>query len=118
MSDGVVLEADVYYPSDPAPARPPAGKFPVVLSQTPYGKRSVTTTQSFGEYGGDGYFPYLVKRGYINAIVDVRGTGSSQGKFGLFSRRDARDGAELVRWAAGWSGRAARSAPPDIRTPA
>ena len=101
MSDGVVLEADVYYPSDPATGAPAAGKFPVVLSQTPYGKRSATTTQSFGEYGGDGYFPYLVKRGYINVIVDVRGTGSSQGQFGLFSKRDARDGAELVRWAAG-----------------
>ncbi len=101
MSDGVVLEADVYYPSDPSTGAPAAGKFPVVLAQTPYGKRSATTTQSFGDYGGDGYFPYLVKRGYINAIVDVRGTGSSQGDFGLFSKRDARDGVELVRWAAG-----------------
>ena len=72
-----------------------------MLAQTPYGKRSATTTQSFGEYGGDGHFPYLVKRGYINAVVDVRGTGSSQGDFGLFSKRDARDGVELVRWAAG-----------------
>ena len=101
MSDGVVLEADVYYPADPSTGAPAPGKFPVVLAQTPYGKRSATTTQSFGEYGGDGHFPYLVKRGYINAVVDVRGTGSSQGDFGLFSKRDARDGVELVRWAAG-----------------
>ena len=41
-----------------------------------------------------------MRRGYINAIVEVRGTGSSGGEFGLFSARDAQDGAELVRWAA------------------
>ena len=101
MSDGVELAADVYYPADPATGAPRPGRFPVVLSQTPYGKRSFVTTQSFGQFGGDGYFPYLVNRGYINAIVEVRGTGSSGGEFGLFSSRDAADGVELVRWAAG-----------------
>ena len=100
MSDGVELAADVYYPADPATGEPVTGRFPVVLSQTPYAKRSFVTTGSFGEFGGDGYFPYLVQRGYINAIVEVRGTGSSGGEFGLFSARDAKDGAELVRWAA------------------
>ena len=101
MSDGVELSADVYYPADPATGAPAPGSFPVVLSQTPYGKRSFVTTQSYGEFGGDGYFPYLVRRGYVNAIVEVRGTGSSGGEFGLFSARDATDGVELVRWAAG-----------------
>ena len=101
MSDGVVLAADVYYPTDPKTGGPAEGPFPVILAQTPYGKNSVPTTQGFSPYGGDGYFPYLVERGYINAIVDVRGTGASQGDFGLFSARDAEDGVELVKWAAG-----------------
>ena len=100
MSDGVTLAADVYYPTDPKTGEQAKGNFPVVLAQTPYGKRSVTTTQGFRPYGGDGYFPYLVERGYINAIVDVRGTGYSEGSFGLFSKRDAKDGAALVDWAA------------------
>lgn len=100
MSDGVELAADVYYPADPDTGAASRGPFPVILSQTPYGKRSFVTTQSYGEFGGDGYFPYLVRRGYINAIVEVRGTGSSDGDFGLFSPRDAADGAELVDWAA------------------
>ncbi len=108
MSDGVELSADVYYPADPATGAPAPGKFPVVLSQTPYGKRSFVTTQSYGEFGGDGYFPYLVERGYINAIVEVRGTGSSSGEFGLFSARDGTDGVELVRWAAGLHGSSGR----------
>jgi uncharacterized protein len=99
MSDGVELSADVYYPADPHTGEISAGRFPVVLSQTPYGKRSFVTTESYGRFGGDGYFPYLVQRGYINAIVEVRGTGSSGGDFGLFSGRDAKDGAELVNWA-------------------
>lgn len=99
MSDGVTIAADVYYPAGPD-GQPAAGDFPVVLAQTPYGKRSVTTQEGFGEFGGDGYFPYLVARGYINVIADVRGTGSSQGAFGLFSDRDAQDGVALVDWAA------------------
>ena len=84
-SDGITLAADVYYPTDPETGERAKGRFPVILAQTPYGKRSVTTTQGFRPYGGDGYFPYLVERGYINAIVDVRGTGSSEGAFGLFT---------------------------------
>jgi uncharacterized protein len=92
MSDGTTLAVDVYYPTGPGP-------FPVVLAQTPYGKRSVTTKEGYRPYGGDGYFPYLVRRGYINVIADVRGTGLSDGDFGLFSERDAQDGVELVKWA-------------------
>ena len=99
MSDGVTLSTDVYYPTDKRTGEPAPGPFPVVLTQTPYGKRSLTTTQGYNPYGGDGYFPYLVRRGYINAIADVRGTGASGGDFGLFSARDAGDGVELVRWA-------------------
>jgi uncharacterized protein len=99
-SDGITLAADVYYPADPETGKQAPGPFPVILAQTPYGKSSVTTKEGFRPYGGDGYFPYLVERGYINAIVDVRGTGASEGDFGLFSKRDAQDGAELVDWAA------------------
>jgi putative CocE/NonD family hydrolase len=102
MSDGVDLRADVYWPTDPATGAPARGRFPVVLSQTPYGKRSAVTTSSGNtpEGGGNGHFPYLVRRGYINVVADVRGTGSSDGDFGLFGPREVRDGVELVRWAA------------------
>src|SRR2546430_1009974 len=37
MSDGVVLMADVYRPAD-AKGKPVAGRFPVLLTQTPYNK--------------------------------------------------------------------------------
>src|SRR3954464_4727063 len=38
MADGTVLRADVYYPTDPRTKHRAAGRFPVVLTQSPYGK--------------------------------------------------------------------------------
>lgn len=101
MSDGTQLAADVYVPTDRATGAKVRGHFPVILAQTPYGKRSALTTRASGSSatGGDGYYPYLVQRGYVNAVVDVRGTGSSQGRFELFGPREVRDGPELVSWA-------------------
>lgn len=100
MSDGAQLAVDVYVPTgaDGTAAR---GRFPVILSQTPYNKRSAVTTQSMGpSYGGDGFYPYLVQRGYIDVVADVRGTGESAGDFSLFGPREIQDGVELARWAA------------------
>ncbi|HUE28837.1 MAG TPA: CocE/NonD family hydrolase, partial [Solirubrobacteraceae bacterium] len=100
MSDGVQLAADVYRPMLASGADAP-GRFPVILSQTPYGKRSVVTTQSMGQgMGGDGFYPYLVQRGYIDVVADVRGAGSSDGDFSLFGPREMQDGVELANWAA------------------
>ena len=101
MSDGVRLAVDVYRPTSLSTGRPAKGRFPVILSQTPYGKRSATTTRSMGPgFGGDGFYPYLVQRGYIDVVADVRGTGSSDGTFSLFGPREMRDGVELAKWAA------------------
>ncbi len=104
MSDGVQLAVDVYRPTLSSGANAP-GKFPVILSETPYGKRSAVTTMSMGQgMGGDGYYPYLVQRGYIDVVADVRGSGSSDGDFSLFGPRERQDGVELARWAASLPG--------------
>jgi hypothetical protein len=101
MSDGVELAVDVYVPTDAATGQPAAGPFPVVLSETPYDRRSpVTTSSSGGDLGGNGYYPYLVRNGYIDVVADVRGTGASDGDFGLFDQREIQDGVDLVHWAA------------------
>lgn len=103
MSDGTVLRADVYFPTDKASGAAAAGSFPVILTQTPYGKNSGSAA---GFPGGEqlaglsGTNPYLVKRGYIDVIADVRGTGASEGSWSLFDPAQGRDGAQLVRWAA------------------
>ena len=87
MSDGVVLNAEIRRPNAP-------GKFPVIVTITPYngtnGAISVTND-------------YLVQRGYVQVIVDARGTGESQGTWDSFGTREQRDGYEIVEWAAAQS---------------
>jgi putative CocE/NonD family hydrolase len=97
MPDGRVLRANLARPTLKGTTTPAEGPFPVILVQTPYGK-SVSGT-GLGELP-----PYLVERGYIGAVVDVAGTGGSEGQSMLFGRQEAEDGAELVRWAAALPG--------------
>jgi putative CocE/NonD family hydrolase len=95
MSDNIVLRADIHYPTVPATGQAAAGPFPVLLSVTPYGKKAPPPAAQIG----GGATPFLIKRGYIEAMVDVRGTGASGGSFEMFGPRQAQDGAELVKWA-------------------
>lgn len=55
MKDGTVLRANVYYPA--RNGHPAAGRFPVLLTQTPYGK---DVAGSAGAATGED--AYLVKR--------------------------------------------------------
>ncbi len=48
MSDGVVLRADIHYPTVPETGRPAAGPFPVLLSMTPYGKKAPQPAAQIG----------------------------------------------------------------------
>lgn len=89
MDDGVVLRADVLRPAR-ADGTAAKGPFPVVLTETPYNKN--TPAENFEN-------DYLVKRGYIQAIVDVRGTGSSGGRWTSFGPREQRDYYETAVWA-------------------
>ena len=89
MSDGVQLNAIVYRPDAP-------GTFPVIVTLTPYnGGTTIVGSEN----------AYLVQRGYVQVVVDVRGTGSSGGYWNDFGSREQLDGPEVVEWAAGqpWS---------------
>jgi putative CocE/NonD family hydrolase len=88
-SDGIRLDADVY--------RPQAnGDFPVLLMRLPYGRRIASTVT----YAHPSWY---ASQGYIVAIQDVRGRGTSEGSFRIFAD-DVRDGGEAVAWAAGLAG--------------
>jgi len=100
MSDGVVLHANVVLPSANG-NKPNAGSFPVLLTQTPYNKNS--TGLNFEDDA-------LVEHGYAQVIVDVRGTGSSQGNWDSFGAREQADGGELVDWLTGTNLRIAKPA--------
>ena len=91
MDDGVQISVSVVYPTDPATGARAKGRFPVLLTQNPYG-----TGRSEPTAGGN----YFVQRGYIYVASAVRGTGASGGQVSWFGQRQGRDGAELVDWAA------------------
>ena len=86
MRDGVELSADVYRPDA-------SGKFPVLLSRTPYTKTGALKTAQ-----------YFAERGYVYVAMDVRGRGDSDGRFVPY-RNDGRDGYDAVEWCAAqpWS---------------
>ena len=105
LTDGTTIYADVYYPTDEATGQAARGEFPVAMMITPYGKRGAAATGDISgeEEGGVGLFktlPALVRRGYINVVTEIRGTGRSEGTFDLLDPQQGKDGAELVRWAA------------------
>src|SRR3954447_1985215 len=85
MPDGRVLRAAIHAPAIKGTKTPAPGKFPVVLVQTPYSK-------TVGDLGVGAVPPYLVKRGYLGVIVDVGGTGGSEGQSQLFGTQEAKDG--------------------------
>ena len=85
MDDGVLLDATVAYPTDPATGERATGRFPVILDQTAYSEQPAT---------------FFVQRGYIFVLVDARGTWASGGTFGYVSQRDHEDGVETLQWVA------------------
>jgi len=102
MRDGVRLAGDVYLPDAP-------GKFPAMLAYEPFGKKHEEMAlrfppQSRPSHLWDGNLesgdtPYLISRGYAHVIVDVRGTGDSDGEFTnlMGGGRDVHD---VVEWIA------------------
>src|SRR5947208_7685709 len=84
MSDGVLLGSDEYVPTTGCPC-------PTILVQTPYRK------SGSGVPEGNTIFP---SNGYAMIVVDVRGTGSSEGMWDSFCAREQQDSVTLVQRAA------------------
>jgi putative CocE/NonD family hydrolase len=84
MRDGVKLYADVYRPVA-------AGKYPVILSRTPYSTERAPSAYEAGVF--------FARRGYVYVFQDVRGRHESEGKWEPF-RNDIEDGYDSVEWAA------------------
>lgn len=93
--DGTQLRATIYRPDAP-------GRFPVVLEYGPYGEgEGYHSNASLNTAGA----AELVKRGYAVLEVSVPGTGCSQGVLDPLSAVEARDGYDVIEWAAAqpWS---------------
>ena len=102
---GTTIRVNEIYPTT-ASGQPAKGPFPVLLTMTPYGKgqggssspgSSATASASSPTGGAD---TYLVQRGYIEVVEDVRGTGDSNGSWGLFDPVQQRDAIKVLKWAA------------------
>ena len=96
MPDGVRLAADIWRPK----GKGATGRFPVLLEYLPYRK-----TEARGERYA--LYAYFVRRGYVVARVDIRGTGNSEGQLIPYEYSDIenRDGDTVIAWLArqAWS---------------
>jgi uncharacterized protein len=102
---GTTIRVDEIYPTTASGAAA-KGPFPVLLTMTPYGKGqgSSTSPGSAASPGGSsatgGPDNYLAQRGYIEVVEDVRGTGDSNGSWGLFDPAQQQDAIKVLDWAA------------------
>jgi putative CocE/NonD family hydrolase len=81
MRDGITLRADICHPKAD-------GKFPVLLTRTPYDK-----------HGSADFCLKASARGYVVVAQDVRGRYSSEGEWYPF-KYESQDGYDTVEWAA------------------
>jgi len=93
MRDGAMLRANVFRPVDDGNE---AGRYPVALTRTPYGKDYASANPVLDA-------PRLARAGYIVVIQDVRGRFASDGEWAPY-RDDASDGYDTVEWAAALPG--------------
>jgi predicted acyl esterase len=103
MRDGVQLVANIYRPDA-------EGKFPALLSMSPYGKELQELPLAPQPLGisplWDGVMEagdtdYVVSKGYVHVIADLRGTGDSEGEYvGWHSKKEGEDGYDFVEWIA------------------
>jgi uncharacterized protein len=84
MRDGVTLYADVYRPVGD-------GRFPVLISRTPYSTERFPTAYDAAVY--------FAQRGYVYVFQDVRGRHESEGTWVPFFSNE-KDGYDTIEWAA------------------
>jgi len=110
MRDGVRLSVTYYKPVPKTDGE----KFPVLLEMLPYRKDDFFRARDYSLY------TYFVRRGYVMAKVDVRGTGSSEGHLPdrEYSDGELEDAVEIIgtlsrqpwsngrvgMWGISWSG--------------
>ena len=89
MPDGVRLAASLFMPAD----RDASAKFPVLLEYLPY-RKDESRNDRFA------LFSYFISRGYVVARVDIRGSGTSEGKLIEYEYTDQeqQDGEVVIDW--------------------
>ena len=102
VDEGISLDSDIFRPDAP-------GKFPVILTASPYEKtaqsepmvpKAIDFDRAFIESGD---FNFYVRRGYVFVIMNIRGTWESDGVFANRNPdpRTIQDIYEAIEWLAG-----------------
>ncbi len=93
MSDGVILRANIFLPSQ-------TGRYPTILTATGYNKDVANPTgkECDGSQGIAGDEPNMTEKGYAVMVFDDRGTGSSGGTWESWGPRTQEDYKEVLTW--------------------
>ncbi|MDQ1694956.1 MAG: uncharacterized protein QOJ03_309 [Frankiaceae bacterium] len=103
MADGTTLVGSVYYPTDATTGERASGRFPVLVTMTPYGTWDGNSQYpaNFPNGGSDHQIlRYFAQHGYIGLEVDSRGSGRSQGLFTPVDPQQSRDYLRIIDVAA------------------
>ncbi|MCI0635795.1 MAG: CocE/NonD family hydrolase, partial [Actinobacteria bacterium] len=89
LPDGVRLAADLFVPTGGAAGE----RYPVLLEYLPY-RKAESRARNLALYA------YFVRRGYVVARVDIRGTGQSEGRLIEYEYTDQEqvDGEFVIDW--------------------
>ena len=109
MTDGILLNAKVFRPDSDE-------KFPAILGYFPYDMDAQTDPIHIDSFSSTVFkHPYQEKcnasieagdpnfyarRGYCHVLVNIRGTGKSEGKFTMIGPKQLSDGYEVIEWIA------------------
>lgn len=97
MRDGVKLAMDLYRPEQ-------EGKYPALLSVSGYGKDimgpGIRLSTEVPPTVESGHTERLVENGYVHVIGDVRGVGTSEGRYNMWGPEEQRDCYDLIEWIA------------------
>lgn len=99
LPDGTTLNSYLYRPDAD-------GRFPVILGVCPYTlDDQVAPVMPVGTGGIRGHMEsgdpnFFVRRGYIHVIMNVRGSGKSEGLYDYFGHLETRDTFDAIEWLA------------------
>jgi len=93
MRDGIRLCIDIYKPKM-------AGRYPVLLSLSPYSKDIQQQPPHWSHAIESGATGFYVAHGYVHVIAQGRGAGRSQGQWRWFDKKERTDGYDLIEWIA------------------
>ncbi len=90
MKDGTRLAVNLFLPE----GAKPGDRFPAILSYLPYRKDDWSLAGDWQQMS------FFVRRGYVGARVDIRGTGASEGDppDREYSDQEQEDGLEVIDW--------------------